>query len=228
MNQALPPYTLIRSQRKTLTVQIKNAEITVRAPKTLSQNRIEQFIAEKQAWILSKQTEQTDKVAEQPCLSDNSQLLYLGRPYTVILSPNTKRLQLTENQLLLPANNQQTQKLVENWLKQQAQNHIVQRCQHWADIMQVEGLITEIRFRKTRSQWGRCSHDGRLQFNYLLMMAPTAVIDYVVIHELSHLHYMNHSPAFWRRVQQFCPDFQQQRLWLRQNGHKLFLAAKSE
>lgn len=227
MNNTLPPYTLIRSQRKSLTVQIKNAQIIVRAPKTLSQSRIEQFIIEKQAWIISKQDEQKEKAAEQPCLSHNSQLLYLGKPYTVMLSPNNKSLQLTENQLLLPANKQQNQQLVENWLKQQAQNHIVQRCQHWASIMEVEGLIKAIRLSKTRSQWGRCSHDGRLQFNYLLMMAPEAVIDYVVIHELSHLHYMNHSPAFWQRVQLFCPEFQQHKHWLKQHGHKLFLAAKA-
>ena len=79
------------------------------------------------------------------------------------------------------------------------------------------GRIT-IRNQKTR--WGSCSAKGNLNFNCLLMLMPTEVIDYVVVHELCHLKEMNHSNAFWREVKQVLPDYRKQVKWLKDEGYK--------
>ena len=80
------------------------------------------------------------------------------------------------------------------------------------------GRIT-IRAQKTR--WGSCSSQGNLNFNCLLMMAPEAVQDYVVVHELCHRKEMNHSERFWREVAKVMPDYKIHKKWLKDYGSKI-------
>lgn len=101
-------------------------------------------------------------------------------------------------------------------LKNCAKREIPERVAYYASLLGVTyGRIT-IRHQKTR--WGSCSAKGNLNFNCLLMLAPSRVLDYVVIHELCHRKEMNHSPAFWVLVERFCPDYRQSRKWLKENG----------
>ena len=67
------------------------------------------------------------------------------------------------------------------------------------------------------------SSKGNLNFNCLLMLAPESVRDYVVVHELCHRKYMNHSTAFWHAVEQAIPDWRSAKAWLKQNGEALML-----
>jgi predicted metal-dependent hydrolase len=72
--------------------------------------------------------------------------------------------------------------------------------------------------RDPRSRWGSCTSEGDLMFSWRLAMAPSAVLDYVVAHEVAHLAELNHSPRFWAEVRRLCPDFEAQRAWLRRHG----------
>ena len=94
-----------------------------------------------------------------------------------------------------------------------------ERVRFFAQQMGVSyGRIT---IRSQHTRWGSCSPKGNLNFNCLLMLAPTEVRDYVVIHELCHRKEMNHSPAFWTEVEKFCPDYRTHRKWLKDNGASL-------
>ncbi len=96
---------------------------------------------------------------------------------------------------------------------------VPQRVAHYASLVGVTyGRIT-IRSQKTR--WGSCSTKGNLNFNCLLMLTPSEVLDYVVIHELCHRKEMNHSPCFWKEVGRLCPDYKAHRKWLKKNGNDL-------
>lgn len=104
-------------------------------------------------------------------------------------------------------------------LAEKAVQEIPQRVTHYANQMGVTyGRIT-IRSQQTR--WGSCSSKGNLNFNCLLMLAPEQVIDYVVVHELSHRIHMNHSAAFWKTVEAYMPDYAKWRQWLKDNGASL-------
>lgn len=80
------------------------------------------------------------------------------------------------------------------------------------------GKIT-IRHQKTR--WGSCSSSGNLNFNCMLMKAPRRVQEYVVVHELAHRLEMNHSDRFWKIVEEYMPDYELQRKWLKEEGRSL-------
>ncbi len=78
-----------------------------------------------------------------------------------------------------------------------------------------------ITIRNQVSRWGSCSSKGNLNFNCLLMLCPEPVRDYVIIHELCHLKYMDHSKDFWSEVKKYCPDAKEHELWLKENGREL-------
>ena len=80
-----------------------------------------------------------------------------------------------------------------------------------------------LRIKNQKTRWGSCSIKGNINLNLRLMMAPTDVIDYVIIHELCHLRELNHSPEFWRLVESCCSEFRHWRAWLKQNGPQLIL-----
>ena len=85
------------------------------------------------------------------------------------------------------------------------------------------GRVT-LRFQKT--VWGSCTSKGNLNFNCLLILLPEQVMEYVIVHELCHLKYLNHSPSFWRQVEKYCPDYKFLRDFLKDNGEKLMLRMK--
>lgn len=85
------------------------------------------------------------------------------------------------------------------------------------------GEYTSITIRDQKTRWGSCSGRGILSFNWRLILAPTEILDYVVVHELCHLTHMNHSKEFWGLVGSVIPDYKVRRKWLKENGHTLRL-----
>lgn len=104
-------------------------------------------------------------------------------------------------------------------LAEQALTVIPERVAHYAQIMNV--TIGKISVRNQVSRWGSCSNKGNLSFNCLLMLMPSDVIDYVVVHELCHRKEMNHSVKFWAEVAQVLPDYKVQKKWLKDNGNAI-------
>ena len=79
-----------------------------------------------------------------------------------------------------------------------------------------------VKIRDYKSRWGSCSTGGILSYSWRLIFAPREIADYVCAHEVSHLKEMNHSPQFWKIVQELCPFYKVYRHWLRQEGSSLF------
>ena len=85
------------------------------------------------------------------------------------------------------------------------------------------GNYTSVTVRDQNTRWGSCSSRGTLSFNYRLIFAPPAVLDYVVVHELCHLSHMDHSKNFWNMVASVMPEYGEYRKWLREHGQELTL-----
>ena len=103
--------------------------------------------------------------------------------------------------------------------KTTAMNDITNRVEFFSSIIGVTYFKISFGLQKTR--WGSCSSKGNLRFNCLLMCAPPEIRDYVVVHELCHRKYMNHSSDFWNEVQTAFPIFKDARQWLKENGSQL-------
>lgn len=102
-----------------------------------------------------------------------------------------------------------------------AKDYFPKRAAYFAAI--TGGNYQRITIRDQKTRWGSCSANGTLSFNWRLMLAPPAVLDYVVVHELCHLTHMNHSKAFWSLVESACPDYRAHRKWLKEHGQELIL-----
>lgn len=98
---------------------------------------------------------------------------------------------------------------------------IPKRVAYFAEIVGVTyGRIT---IRNQKSRWGSCSSKGNLNFNCLLMLMPTEVLDYVVVHELCHRKEINHSPKFWAEIRKVLPDYEKQKSWLKEHGDEIMM-----
>ena len=85
------------------------------------------------------------------------------------------------------------------------------------------GTYNRITIRDQKTRWGSCSARGTLSFNWRLMLAPPAILDFVVVVELCHLTHMDHSAAFWQAVEAVYPDYRSARKWLKEHGQELVL-----
>lgn len=114
---------------------------------------------------------------------------------------------------------EQQKKALEDRYRKAAKEYIPKRVAFYQSF--VEKSYERITIRDQKTRWGSCSSKGTLSFNWRLMLAPPAVLDYVVVHELCHLMHMNHSKAFWNAVEEIMPNYKIHRKWLKENGNKL-------
>lgn len=225
-------YQLIRSKRrKTLAIKVSAQGVEVRAPSWTSTAEVSRFVAHKRSWIehhLQRFASLPDRQALEKHYIEGERFQYLGQHYSLQIRPGKRHavalkddyLQVTLNQRQQTASPAQVVKRqLEHWYRQQALAWLTPLSHQLA--AQVARKVESVKVRRTRSKWGHCTSKGDLQYNWLIMAAPPAVIHYLVAHEVSHLVHHNHSPAFWQQVGQLCPDWQQQRDWLKAHGYQL-------
>jgi predicted metal-dependent hydrolase len=217
---------LVRSHRKTVALVIElDGSLTVRAPLRLGRAQIEQLVQEKAAWIQERRERlqhirsQVPTYAYQP----GELFLYLGAAYPLeIVERLAPRLALEEGVFRLARRAQpQAEQVFTEWYRRQARREFAERVAQRA--RQLGYTYQRVRISSARTRWGSCGAKGGLNFTWRLVMAPAVVIDYVIVHELVHLEFPNHSRQFWERVAHHLPDYRQQREWLRLNGHRLAL-----
>ena len=218
-------------RRRTIGIQIKDEQLSVRAPFGTEVADIQAFVESKKQWIrkhLGKQNQQAQEVyrlAEGACipiLGESKQLVYFSGSHPAI-KVTDQHIQITVPKGH-PNANLVAAACVDFHLQQIAQKYIPAKASAMAAQLGLEHRLNKVTFKKTKSKWGHCTHDGRLQFNYLIMLCPPPVVDYLIAHEVSHLKFIDHSENFWQTVAQLDPEYIHHRRWLRQQEHKLWLA----
>lgn len=197
-------YHLVRSSRKTIAIIIRrDGTVEVRAPFRTSKAAIETFLMEKIGWIQRHLTP----------LSGMSGSQFSGKTGNNG-SENGSGMEKEHGEPLIAFTPEELMMFA-----QKAKKVIPERAAWYAAQMGVTYHRITIRAQKTR--WGSCSTKGNLNFNCLLVLVPSRVLDYVVVHELCHLLEMNHSPQFWAAVARVMPDYREQRQWLRAHEREL-------
>jgi len=221
-------YSIIRRpKRKTASIVVRaDNRVEVLAPSDMPASLIDAFIRQKSAWIHQKLYFNNEIRAKYtPKTFQPGELFHLlGKAYALRVHQGRRAIRCVGQELIVshPAPEPQTTaSQISRWYRQQAEAHIQSRCLLLADRVGKEPK--RIGIKSYKSRWGSCHHDGRIYFNWRLMMAPEEVIDYVVVHELCHLIHGNHSKDFWALVQSIAPDYKEAKKWLDIHGLTLSL-----
>jgi len=212
---------IIRSKRRTLGLQVlPDKTVLIKVPLRISVKDITRFIDEHTGWI----EKQLCHIATLPVNSkkkykNGENFFYLGTLHTLEVGDFTE-IMAKDNKILFPEFLKfRIEKELTSWYIKQAKALITEQVE-W-NATQMKTPYQSISFADTKSRWGACTHDNRLQFNWRLVMAPFLVIRYVVIHELVHTVEKNHSADFWSRVKVCSPSHKLQRKWLKEHGELL-------
>ena len=213
------PDQIIRSNRKTLSISInESAELIVRAPNRISNQKIQDFINEKENWITRNQSLVKARVEERG--KNKNLLLYLGTLFPLKTDNEAKKIYFNGKEFLADLQNEEkTNKSLKNWYKNKFKEVAVPRLFYFAKKHNLQ--VNQVRIKEQRTLWGSCSSRNNINLNFLLIMAPLRVIDYVIIHELVHTIHKNHSANFWNAVEAIMPNYKEAKHWLKENGYKL-------
>jgi predicted metal-dependent hydrolase len=218
-------YTLNRSaRRRSITLTIDEQGLRVGAPWRASQRRIESVLTEHARWIVRKLAEWRARRPQPFAWAAGARVMVLGEAFALAPDPAHPAIARSGDTLQVPAGHDDADRLahaVLDWLRATAYDWFELRVGHFAPILKVD--IPLIRLSNARTRWGTCHPHGRVHLNWRLIQMPPALIDYVVVHELAHLHEPNHSPRFWRRVEAVLPDHAQRRRTLRCEAHRYLL-----
>ncbi len=208
-------YRVVRSDRRTLSISVDaKGVVTVRAPEAVPDTEIRRFVDEKTDWILRAQQKQQIKRDLAPVFAIGGSLSYLGDQLQLQTGAVT-RPALNGTTLVIPQNGI-AQNHVLRWLADRAMEYLPRRVEYWAGVMGQRPSSLTIGNPKTR--WGSMKSDGSLRLNVALMHCPPPLIDYVIVHELSHMVHMDHSPAFHAHVRRYLPDGDARNKALKQYG----------
>lgn len=211
-----PDYQLIRSARRTLAIQIRqDGRVEVRAPRRLPLIEIETFVASRADWI----RRHLDEIAARPlppALSQSRVWPHLGEFWQLVegqggLSRTGVRACNGTRTLTLATRFWQDdatlRQAVLRWQQREAADWLTQRVDDITAGLDASWQPSGLGFRHMRTRWGSCSRERRISLNTALMQMPPECIDYVIWHELCHLHEFNHGPRFYALQQRVCPDW---------------------
>ena len=214
---------LIRSNRKSFSIELdRDANLTLRAPKRANMNEIREVIIDKKPWILKKRKQILDnpkKIVKKNFI-EGEQFLFLGEAYPLAVENNKYNFHFDGKHFViretyLPYGKE----IFTKWYKIQAKQIFTQRILLFSSITNIP--VNNVKITSAKTRWGSCSSKKNLNFSWKLVMAPSKVIDYVLVHELAHIIELNHSAKFWILVERMFPDYKKYKEWLDQNGYTL-------
>ncbi|MEO7399716.1 MAG: SprT family zinc-dependent metalloprotease [Polaromonas sp.] len=223
----LVAYEFRRSARRSIGFSVGPTGLAVSAPKWVALRDIDQALREKSAWILRKLHETRERhqrvEAARVEWQDGAILPYLGGSLQVLADPALAASALRPAAsgglpalglaVSHPASPTEIRQAAQAWLMRQARPLFAARLDHFAPHLDVQWRKLSLSSASTR--WGSASASGSIRLNWRLLHFKPAVIDYVVVHELSHLRVMDHSPRFWATVRSVMPDYAELRAQLK-------------
>lgn len=227
-------YEFKRGKRRTIGLKVTGEGLSVSAPRWTPVSEVEALLQDKSGWVLEKLQHARQREGElaqaKTVWAHGAALDFMGQRLSLVLDPTQSfaqaggalhtgsadalstggvlRLGLAHN-----ASENQIKDAAQAWLMRQAEQVFARRLDHFAPQLGVR--YQRLRLSSAGTRWGSASVDGSIRLNWRLIHLSLDLIDYVVVHELSHLRHMNHSPQFWDVVASVLPDHAERRLALK-------------
>jgi predicted metal-dependent hydrolase len=231
---ACVPYSVrisLRAKRARLEIS-RDKGLVVVLPEKYRSAEAPKIIAAKSSWVLRKLAllESEPKWRTHPsALKEGDLVPYCGRELTLMVqikhgTDSETEIEQEGDTLRIaacPVAAAALSTALKRWYVRRAAELLPQRVDNWARMLGCLHHKLFIRDQKTR--WGSCSCRRNLSLNWRLILMPREILDYVIVHELTHLEIPNHSRAFWKLIRERCPEYQDHRAWLRANGQRLLL-----
>jgi predicted metal-dependent hydrolase len=216
----------VSQKRKSIRLTVeRDATLTAVIPPDIDEADLVKVIEAKRHWLYGKLREHRETGEPRPPRQyvTGEGFPYLGRSYRLLLideAPSPVRLIRGRLELRRDSTNEAVRHLV-RWYRTTGEIWLRKRKVPWAQRMSAE--VTALRVLPLGYRWGSCSLDGKVNIHWATMQLPPDLVDYVIAHELAHLHYHDHSKDFWRTVEHAMPDYAARRERLRRLGPDLWL-----
>ena len=219
------------ADRRTTDIVIeRDGQISVRPPRRMTPEQVDQTVLAKRLWIYRNLADWRDLNATRVLREwvNGESFLYLGSSYRLqLVSEQDEALKLKDGRFCLlrsvieRGGSSSAQATLQAFYIQKGAPRLAERVAHYAPRVGV--APGRLQIKELGYRWASCLNDGGLHFHWKCLMAPLKIVDYIVVHELCHLRHRDHTHAFWNEVDKVLPDYQERKEWLRQRGARMDL-----
>ncbi|MFZ7132880.1 MAG: M48 family metallopeptidase [Eubacteriales bacterium] len=218
MNDKEVNYEIKMMKRKDVILKVNAYKLFVIVPKTKTID-MHAYLMKHKKWILNR-------INQKGTFILGGYILYLGLkvPLEVVIVSERKnaKLQLVNEKFVLYSHSESDytlKKIIDEWFKEETYHLIIERIQQFKEKISVDpqNIVIESLFYR----WASCSNLGNMKFHPKCAMLPPHIIDYVVVHELCHLLYFDHSGNYWLQVEKIMPDYREKKTWLDEHGMRI-------
>ncbi len=211
-------YTINKAKIKNIYITIENGEVVIKAPWYTTRNQIQEVVESKREWIMKKLEEYNVSPRKAKEYEDGEKFQILGESYylNIYYKDINNAILNVENEkieIILPLsyaeedNTEQIKKMIDKMYYMIAEKEVESAMEKTRKMV---GLAPEeYKIKKIKYAWGTCSSRKVITINQNLMMYSRKAIEYVILHEICHLKYMNHSKKFWEMVESYMPDYKE-------------------
>ena len=216
-------YSIVYSKRKTISIIVeRDRNVIVRAPFDTSAEIIDREVQKRRRLIQSKIDHNQKYPFEKPIKEfvSGESLMYLGQHYKLYIVDEEIEGVVFDSKFFISKQNQkEANKLFRQWYIKSATEIIVPKAKEIAK--QIGVTYHNINILDLKFRWGSCTPKDNIHLNWRIIKAPITVIEYIIVHELTHLLESNHTQEFWNRVSVQLPNYETAKHWLKENGHEL-------
>lgn len=218
--------------RKTMSISVEPpTNIVVIVPINTSEEEIKETVRSKGSWIVQKLFEfrhiEAKKVKRE--FINGESFMYLGRNYSLQIHVDTalqdkflvKLYRGKFHVYVKEKSDENIRKAMEDWYREKTEEQVRKRIKYYQKFFNKKP--TAIKVKEQKKRWASCTSKDELLFNWRCVMAKSTALDYIVVHEMCHMYYMNHSKEFWDLLDSVMSDYEIRKEWLRDYGIRLDL-----
>jgi predicted metal-dependent hydrolase len=214
------------TSRQTTDIVIeRDGRVTVRPPARMTPEQVDDTVLSRRLWIYRNLAEWRDLNSTRVVREwiNGESFLYLGSAYRLLLvAEQDEPVKLKDGRFCLlrsvvdEGGKAAAQDAFKNFYVARGKTRLAQRVEHFAPRVGVRPGPLQV--KELGYRWASSLPGGGLHFHWKALMAPPKIIDYIVVHELCHMHHRDHTDLFWNEVDKVMPDYRERKEWLRQRG----------